>query len=145
MLKTEERCDDGRDAMIRTQAAITVKPLFRQGHEIVCSIDAGGYMQGGNIELPKGHYSLTFNLLEGNPAGLNFEPNDVHGDCEAFWSESNDCPRNSTNHAGYSARLSDPRTLTVDVDVDPGAPPEAVHYRLNFDNHCYFDPIIIHE
>lgn len=145
MLKTEERCDDCGAPIIRTEAGITVTPLFRQGHEVVCSIDAGGYMKGGNIELPKGHYTLTFILADGTPADLNFEPNDVHGDCEAFWSESDDCPKNSTNHLGYSGHLDDPRTLVVNVDVDPGAPPVAVHYRLNFDNHCYFDPIIIHE
>ena len=41
-------------------------------------------MKGGNIELPKGHYTLTFILADGTPADLNFEPNDVHGDCESI-------------------------------------------------------------
>lgn len=145
MFNAEDTCDDTDDASVRTLAEITVTPLFRQGHEVICSVDAGGLMKGGNIELPKGKYTLIFKLLDGKPAGLNFEPDDQHGECDAFWSDSIDCPRNATNQDGYTARLCDPRTLSVEIDVDQAAPPIAVHYRLNFDNHCYFDPIIIHE
>jgi hypothetical protein len=145
MLKTEARREDDGATVLRTPADIDVKPLFKQGHEVVCSVDGGNFMKGGNIQLPKGQYTLTFNLLDGTPANLNFKPDNSQGECVAFWSDSADCPRNATNDSQYDPWLHSSRTLKVDVDVDPGAPPEAIHYRLNFDNNCYFDPIIIHE
>lgn len=142
MLKTEERCEADAAPAVRTAAGIIVQPLFKQGHEVVCSIDAGNYMKGGNISLPQGHYTLTFNLIDGEPRDLNFKEDDHQGNCMAFWSSQTDCPNNAMNE--YDPRLENGRRLLVDVDVN-GATPQAVHYRLNFDNNCYFDPIIIHE
>jgi hypothetical protein len=146
MLKTHDKTEEGNDPMARTRVPIDVTPLFRQGNTVVCDIDPPTrFQKGGNIHLPKDSYTLEFSLQSGTPAGLNFQP-DRSGVCDAFWSDSADCPTHAMNNGQYSnPRLTDPTTWCVDVDVASGAPPLAVHYRLNFDNACNFDPIIIHD
>ena len=149
MVKTVDRpkatTEGGAETIMRTPVAIDVTPLFRQGNTDVCSIESVGYMRGGSVRLPKGSYTLRFNLLNGDPANLDFEP-DQNGVCVAFWSDENDCPRRAGNNGQYqNPRLVAPRILEVDVDVPQGAPPMAVHYRLNFNDNHNFDPIIIHD
>jgi hypothetical protein len=145
MLKIDEKTRDKiqeSDPVARTQIAIDVTPLFRQKNMVVCDIDPpANYIKGGNVRLPQGNYTLQFNLLDGTPAGLNFQP-DKNGVCQAFWSNADDCPTHEMNDAQYHPTLVNGRTVRVDVDTNGQ---NAIHYRLNFDNNCNFDPIIIHE
>jgi hypothetical protein len=127
----------------RTDVQINVKPLFRQRNTIVCDIDPPpGNSQGGNMHLPQGSYLLKFNLLEGKMPDLQFKA-DQHGVCQAFWSDADDCPNNEMNNDQYSPTRKDGKTIWVNVDTDGNQ--NAIHYRLNFDNNCKFDPIIIHD
>jgi hypothetical protein len=145
MLKVDEKTNDKNeecDPVTRTSITIDVTPRFRQKNMVVCYVDPPvNYTKGGSIRLPQGHYTLEFRLLDGTPANLNFAP-DKSGACQAFWSDADDCPTHEMNDPQYQPRLIDSRTVSVDVDTNGQ---NAIHYRLNFDNNCNFDPIIIHE
>jgi hypothetical protein len=132
--------------MPRKRVEIDVTPQFAHGDTIVCDIEPPSeHHKGGHIRLPKGRsYTLQFNLLPGTPADLHFKP-DLNGKCEAFWSQAHECPQTATNAPQYkNARLDGSNRLEVDVDVEEGGDPNAIHYRLNFDDGRSFDPIIIH-
>ena len=133
--------------MARNRVAIDVTPQFVHGHTIICDVDPPSkHHKGGHIRLPRGHsYTLEFKLQPGTPANLHFKP-DQDGRCEAFWSDLHECPTHASNVPQYeNPRLAAPDRIEVDVDVEQGGKPTAVHYRLNFDDGRYFDPIIIHD
>jgi hypothetical protein len=141
--------DDGTMAS-RSPVQINVTPLFRQGNEVICDIQPPTANQkGGMIKLSRGNaYALEFTLQPGTPSGLKFRlPNDGSNDgSRAFWCDPTDCPSHTTLDPQYfNPRLSN-GDLTLTVEADPaGMAANAVHYRLNFDNNRYFDPIIIHD
>ena len=145
MLESHDRIDQGARPTPATPVSINVTPLFKQRNMVVCDIDPpANYEKGGNIKLAQGSYTLEFSLLAGTPANLRFraKPN---GDCDGFWSNADDCPTHDMNDPQYSnPRLANGGS-TLLVDVSPSGQPNAIHYRLNFDNQCNFDPIIIHQ
>jgi len=134
----------------RSPVPISVTPLFRQRNQVICAIQPPpGNQNGGMIKLSRGNgYTLEFKLQPGDPHPLTFRPpNDGSNDgSRAFWCDSDDCPPNASLDPQYvNPRLSIDR-LTLTVDANPaGANKNAVHFRLNFDNNCHFDPIIIHD
>jgi len=125
--------------------AIGVTPLFVQGDMVVCDIDPpSNYHKGGHMKLPKGRAKLAFSLQAGTPANLKFrtKPN---GDSDAFWCDAIACPAHEMTDPQYSNAQVSNNGTTVTVDVVPNGQTNAVFYRLNFDNGCSFDPIIIHQ
>lgn len=133
--------------MSRKRVGIDVTPQFIHGDTIICDVDPPSeHRKGGHIRLPRGEaYTLEFKLLPGSPANLGFKP-ETGGQCNAFWSDTHQCPQHAMNAPQYkNPRLSAADRLDVDVDVEHGGEPSAVHYRLNFDDGRSFDPIIIHE
>lgn len=142
----------------RFNVSIRVTPLFSQGNQVVCAVDAPTANQkGGMINLPRGgSYTLEFQLQAGSKPELqnlrfrSIPPNDPTSTdgTNAFWCKDDDCPSPGQMHTGYSnPRLaSNGRTLKVDVDTpQPTDPESAVHYSLNFHPNSRFDPIIIHD
>jgi hypothetical protein len=119
---------------------IGVTPLFKQGRQIICEIDPPpGNHKGGMLHIGKGNAcTLQFDLQAGTPNPLAF-------DGDPFWWESDDCPRNQNCPAPYSNPRVTNKGATLTVDVAAVPTDSAVHYRLNFDNGCYFDPIIIRD
>jgi hypothetical protein len=139
--------EEALNLITRTNVTINVTPLFKQRNEVTCDIDPQqGYMKGGNITLSKAaSYTLIFCLQPGNPANLQFQPNQG-GTCAAFWTDTANCPTPNAQDGYYvNPRLdpTDPNNTTLLVDVNPPNVDYAVHYRLDFNNGCYFDPIII--
>ena len=144
MLKNEEQCE----AVTRTNVEVEVTPKLIQGPMVVCEIDpgpgSGGKVKGGVIKLRRGaDYQIVFELQDGDVPGLQF----AQGGSNAFWCDINTCPTSAGNNS--NGQLTNPtvdstgRKLTV--DATPTAQKNAVHYRLNFNNGCNFDPIIIHD
>jgi hypothetical protein len=129
------------------RVGIDVTPQFVHGDTIICDVDPPSeHHKGGHIRLPRGEtYTLEFRLLPGHPPNLHFKA-DEQGKCDAFWSDPHKCPQQAMNAPQYrDPRLNGPNNLVVDVDVEHGGGPVAVHYRLNFDDGRSFDPIVIHE
>lgn len=129
---------------------IDVTPVFQQGNELFCAIDPpGANQQGGMIRLNRGTATtLRFDLQpHPNFPNLRFDPpNDgSNSGSEAFWCDANDCPTHSLMDPQYQNPQLSNGGARLEVDAAPGAAgPSGVHYRLNFDNGCHFDPIIIH-
>jgi hypothetical protein len=133
--------------MNRKRVEVDLTPQFVHAHTIICDVDPPKeHHKGGHIRLPRGQsYTLAFKLQPGSPANLHFKP-DQGGKCDAFWSHPHDCPTHAMNVPEYEQpRLTAPDRLEVDVNVEHVGEPSAVHYRLNFDDGRYFDPIIIHD
>lgn len=133
--------------MSRKPIEIDVTPQFAHGDSVICDVAAPPeHHRGGHVRLKKGQsYTLQFELRPGSPANLHYKPAQ-NGHCDAFWSDVHQCPQTARNAPQYKdPRLGSPNRLEVDVDVEPGGDPTAVHYRLNFDDGRSFDPIIIHE
>jgi hypothetical protein len=127
-----------------TGLTVQVTPKMVVGSEVICEIDpAPGtphrYVKGGLIKLPGGgNYAITFQLMAGDVANLQFDATDP------FWSAGT-CP----TMAGNDGQLS-PQTPcsanSLDVDATPGSAKNALYYRLNFTQNgtpLYCDPIII--
>jgi hypothetical protein len=126
----------------RTGINVYVTPELQQGDAVFCEIDRapgtpGHFVRGGAVKLPAGgQYEINFILQTGQVPGLEFDANDP------FCSDPNTCPAPGQNDGQYTnPRVTAPTTLTV--DADPAPPRNAVHYRLNFSNGTYCDPIII--
>ena len=133
--------------MSRNRVEVQVTPQFAHGDSVICDVSApSDHHKGGHLRLKKGQsYTLQFDLRPGSPDDLHFKP-EQGGQCDAFWSDAHQCPETATNAPQYKdPRLSGPNRLEIDVDVEHGGDPSAVHYRLNFDDGRSFDPIIIHE
>ena len=132
---------------MKKRVDIDVTPQFVHDDAIICDVDPPEeHRKGGHIRLTRGEsYTLGFRLLPGRPPNVRFR-RDQEGKCDAFWSDLHNCPQQAMNAPQYSEpRLSGPDRLEVDVNVEHGSEPAAVHYRLNFDDGRSFDPIIIHE
>lgn len=137
----------------RSGVTIEVEPLFQQRNQVVCAIDPpGSNSKGGSVKLRRGQsYTLEFELQPVNPPAPQVTFRSVPGNPtdgrDAFWCDADDCPRNAQMDAQYgNPRLSNAgRTLKVDVTPSSSSPPNAVHYRLNFEPNGFFDPIIIHD
>lgn len=142
MHKTDQKtCHDG----MTNNVTIGVTPLFRQRNMVVCAIDPPSTAQkGGSIKLPKGRSQIQFKLQAGLPGDLKFRTK-ASGESDGFWCNGDSCP----SHEMYDSQYSNPQVLdngtTLTVDVNSSGQQNAVFYRLNFDNNCNFDPIIIHE
>lgn len=124
--------------------SVNVTPLFQTGRQVICDIDPPpGSKKAGMVRLNHGNAcTLEFNLQPGNPSPLAFRT-----DSDCFWWDTDDCPRNNAN--GCPPPYSNPRVdnggSTLRIDVAPAPQNSAVHYRFNFDNNRYFDPIIIRD
>lgn len=126
---------------------VNVTPQFINGGSIICDVDPPiEHRKGGHIRLPRGDsYILAFRLMPGKPDEIRFKP-DQNGKCDAFWSDAQGCPGRAMNVSSYGEpRLIAPDRLEVEINVEQGSDPAAIHYRLNFDDGRSFDPIIIHE
>lgn len=128
----------GRESVAPIQIGVT--PLFTQGRQVICKIDPPqGNHKGGMLHIRKRDTgTLRFNLQPGNPNPLAFGR-------DPFWWDSDDCPMNQNCPAPYSNPRVTNNGSTLSVDVAAVPEDSAVHYRLNFDNGCYFDPIIIRD
>lgn len=118
---------------------INVTPLFQQRNQIICAIEPPqGNAKGGMVRLDKGKAcTLQFVLQPGKPSPLGFDLGN------GFTWASDDCPGNAAGaSAPYTVKDNDGTKLTIDVGT---ANESAVHYRLNFDNNRFFDPIIIRD
>lgn len=126
----------------RVAVSVDVTPMLQQGNEIFCEIDPsqgtpGKFVKGGVIKLPAGgQFDLTYNLKAGDIPGLQFDAADP------FCSDASTCPAPGAQNGQYAnPRVTAPTTLSV--EAAPVPPRNAVHYRLNFSNGTYCDPIII--
>ena len=122
---------------------VNVTPLFRQGNQVICAIEPQqqGNAKGGMLRLDRGRScTVEFSLLAGSPDPLAFSANG------AFEWASDDCPRPGVGASQpYSNPVVTNEGLKLTVSVGDVPETSAVHYRLNFDNHLYFDPIIIRD
>jgi hypothetical protein len=131
----------------RDPVRVAVTPTLVQGGTVVCEIDggpgAGGKVKGGIIKLKGGPYQLMFEIQTGDVPGLQFDK----GAGGAFWCDMDSCPAGLGNNSNgqLSNPVVSPDGLTLTVDADPKPPRNAVHYSLNFNNGCRYDPIIIHD
>ena len=129
--------------MTRQPIEVHVTPELQQGSTVFCEIDRapgtpGHLVKGGAIKLPPGgQYEINFVLQPGQVPGLQFDANDP------FCADANNCPVPGDNNAQYSSPRVDPAGTKLTIDADPSPPRNAVHYRLNFTNGTYCDPIII--
>jgi len=143
---TEGAC---AETATRAPVSISVTPVLEHKKEVICDIaPASGYGRGEKIHLKSGKYKLKFTLRPGTPANVTFEPNDSSGNCRAIYFDDGGCPgnKNGTIPTGqqFTPTRLDDTTLEVDADVS-GTPAYAIHYRLNFNDNRYFDPVIIHD
>ncbi len=142
MIKDKEKTSGNATT---SNVPISVTPVFRQGNTVVCDIDPPStFKKGGNIRLPRGACTLEFSLQPGIPANLKFRTKQ-NGASDAFWCDSTTCPAHETLDPQYSNPQVSNGGATVTVAVNPNGQQNAVFYRLNFDNACNFDPVIIHQ
>jgi hypothetical protein len=126
----------------RTAIKVYVTPQLQQEDAVFCEINRPSgtparFLRGGVVKLPPGgHYEINFILREGEVAGLEFDANDP------FCSDPNTCPAPGMNDPQFTNPRRTEATI-VKVNADPVQPKNAVHYRLNFSNGSYCDPIII--
>lgn len=135
-------------ASSRTDVTIRVTPVMQHKREVICDIQPDqGAKKGEKIRLGSGNYTLKFELQPGTPSGIAFKTDDIHGNCRAIYFDEGGCPgnHNGTIPAGqlYEPKRIDDKTLKVQADVSGN--PYAIHYRLNFNDNRYCDPIIIHD
>jgi hypothetical protein len=132
-----------------TKVNILVKPLFRDGTDVVCAINpATGsekYVQGGIIILDaekRGEkFKLNFELLHDPDFTMNWHS-------KKFAAKKNSCPP-----VGYlddqftSPTVSPAAPSKLVVSVQPNKARHTVHYALYFDDGnghmCTCDPIIL--
>lgn len=141
-------CGPAMATTSRTNVSIDVTPVLQHKKEVVCDIEPqAGHKKGEKIQLKSGNYTLRFELQPGAPSNVVFEADDNQGNCRAIYFDDDGCPENKNGSmpAGqlYSPRRISDQILEVDANVSGG--PYAVHYRLNFNNNRYFDPVIIHD
>jgi len=118
---------------------VNVTPIFGGGS--VCEIDAGdgpshSFVHGGIINLHGNtSFTVTWQLVQGNPAGMAFDTNNP------IWSSQAGCPTGSCEDAQIAVASCNASTLVT--TVTPQQPPNAVHVSLGWANGSRFDPIIV--
>lgn len=144
----KKTADDAcEETVLRTAVSIDVQPVIEHKKQVICDVLPATHAKGEKLHLPDGQYRLEFNLVPGTPNGVIFEADGGSGACRAIFFDEDGCPGNGNGNMPHgqlfaATRISDTK-LVVDADVS-GAP-YAMHYRLNFDNNRYFDPVIIHD
>jgi hypothetical protein len=119
--------------------AVVVKEVSRSGHNVTCSIqpDNGAsapYVSNDTITLPEreGPFRIRFRL-----DGLDWDS------AEPMATRRGGCPQGKKGNDNEQIFLQPPvkREMTI-VNLNAGEPC-TIHYRMNFTNDDYCDPIMI--
>lgn len=141
----DDRCG-GAMASTRTTVSIEVTPVIEHKKQVICDIIPSSHKKGEKLQLKNGKYRLEFKIVDGTPNDVTFETDDG-SDCRAIYFDEDGCPGNKNGNMPvnqvFTAKRKSDSELIVDADVS--GEPYAIHYRLNFNNKRYFDPIIIHD
>jgi len=137
---------------IRNPVRIAVTPIFQNGTDTVCEIDAlagsSSNVKGGVIKLKKNQsYTLQFEI-QPPPSGVPAVSFQATG-AQAFACSNNGCPTTSSGSSGgFLCNPQVPNSQNqkmLTVDADPASAKSMMFYRLNFSDGTSYDPIVIHD